>query len=476
MRLRPWEGLTIKAALVLGFGTTAALWLLAGINLSERVRNVQARAGSLDQRYIEAQEHLSTVRAQVLLGSVYVRDALLDPDPASVSRYRAQLEQAYSTANRSLGQYIPLDEAVEQPRIDALRRTIDEFMLTSREVLAGDRSRWFADARLLLRRDIGPMRDSAVQVSDEIQAINRTMFIQQQAELGTMYATSQRRIWVQLGLAFGGSLFIALVATMYVARLERDVTHRRAQEARTTHELQRLSARLVTAQEAERRTIARELHDEVGQVLMAIKVELAVAQRAIEASGGSRRLLDEAHQIADGALNTVRDLSRLLHPSLLDDLGLPAAIEWYVSGIAKRHGLRIDFVQESMEQRFAPEIEASAFRIVQEALTNVVKHAAASACVVSISRVGPRITLVVQDDGVGFDPDHAVRLDPGLRGLGLIGIRERASHLGGSAHVEAAPGRGTRLVIELPCAIGDGVPEGGEADAKELVGPEMIRG
>jgi signal transduction histidine kinase len=477
MRLRPWEGLTVKTALLLGFGTTVALWLIAGFQSADRMQATQREATLVNERYMKAQERLSSVRAQVLLGSVYVRDALLDPDPASVPGYRKNLEQTYRAADSTLRQYVPvLRSSEELSRIAGLRHEIEEFRRAAIEALSGDRSHWSNEAGLLLGREIGPRRDSVVRVSDEIQAINRVAFVQQQTELTQLYAATQRQAWERIGLALGASLSIALLATMYVVRLERDLRTRRAKELRTTQELHELSARLVTAQEEERRAIARELHDEVGQVLTAIKVELSLAQRAIEATGGSRRLLDDAQRIADGALTTVRDLSHLLHPSLLDDLGLVAAIEWYVNGLNKRHALRVDLVQQGMDQRLAPEIESTAFRIIQEALTNVVKHANASRCSVHLDRCDDLFRLVVQDDGRGFDPES---IDAAHRRLGLVGIRERATYRGGVARVESSPGRGTRLVVELPgrVRLAADVEELGSGDAVTTVPDlEMMRG
>ena len=163
-----------------------------------------------------------------------------------------------------------------------------------------------------------------------------------------------------------------------------------------------MSAQLITAQEEERRSIARELHDEVGQVLTAIKVELAVAERAIDAGGGDVRLLHDARSITEGALTTVRDLSHLLHPALLDDLGLPAAVEWYFEGFGKRHDIRAEVLHDDMDERLAPEIEASAYRIVQEALTNVAKHARATACRVYLQRLPHTVLITVEDNGVGL--------------------------------------------------------------------------
>ena len=130
-------------------------------------------------------------------------------------------------------------------------------------------------------------------------------------------------------MALATSLGIALLATFYAGRLEDRIRRQRAKDVQNTRDLQHLSAKLLNAQEEERRSIARELHDEVGQALTAIKVELAMAQRAIDGAGGAATALDDARSIADGVLHTVRDLSHLLHPALLDDLGLAAATEWY---------------------------------------------------------------------------------------------------------------------------------------------------
>lgn len=237
------------------------------------------------------------------------------------------------------------------------------------------------------------------------------------------------------------------------ARLADRIRRQRAREAEYTADLQRLSSKLISAQEDERRTIARELHDEVGQVLTALKVELAVAERTIEAAGMRAGLLGDARTITDGALQTVRDLSHLLHPSLLDDLGLADAVDWYLKGFGQRHGLRVELLHDRMEGRLTAETEVAAFRIIQEALTNVVKHARATSCRVHLQRLPDTVLVAVEDDGVGFDTDDLERTSRLGRGIGLLGIRERATHLQGTVRLETAAGRGTRLTVELPARV-----------------------
>ena len=447
MQRRLLHGLTIKAALVLAFGATFGLWLFAGFHFAGRVSDVQREAAAINTRYIQAQELLSTVRTQVLLSSVVVRDALLDPDPETITGYRAHFDEAYRVARDALDRYVPvLDSAAERERVVGLGREVAQFQTTSIEVLSTDRGSWAREARVLLTRQIMPRRDTVIRVSDEVQALNRAAFVRQQRAIADIYETTQHRIWQRLGVALAASLLIALLATVHVGRLEQDLRQQRLRERQNSQDLQRLSAKLVSAQEEERRTIARELHDEVGQLLMAVKVELSVARRALGTVGADA--LDGVQTITDTALSSVRDLSRLLHPALLDDLGLSAAIEWHLNGFGKRHDLRVEVLQERMDERLAPEIEAAAYRIVQEGLTNVAKHARATTCRVYLQRLPNTLLITVEDDGLGFDP--ARQGDNGRHGLGLIGIRERVLQLGGSMRIDSGASKGTRLTVELP--------------------------
>jgi signal transduction histidine kinase len=396
---------------------------------------------------------LSTVRAQILLGSVYVRDALLDPDPSAAPAYRRRLEETYAAVDQALRQYVPvLDSAAERDRVTQLREQSDDFHRTMVDVLATDSSRWPRDARFLLRTAVVPKREFVIRVSEEAQALNRSAFVTQQAGIADVYGTTQRRVWETLGVALIASFAVGLFATTYAGRLEDRLRRQRARDVQSARDLQQLSAKLITAQEEERRSIARELHDEVGQVLTAIKVELAVVQRAVDSVGGSPHLLDDARSITEGALSTVRDLSHLLHPALLDDLGLPAAIEWYLRGFGKRYGVRVEVIHDSMEERFTPEIEAAAYRIIQEALTNVAKHASATSCRVYLQRLPNTILMTIEDDGAGFDAATVERVGE-RRGLGLISIRERVAQLRGTMRLESGPGRGTRLTVELPARV-----------------------
>jgi signal transduction histidine kinase len=474
-------GRPIRAALFLGFGLIVVTWVITGYYFTRRMADVERQAAAINHRYMQAQELLSTVRAQVLLVSVYVRDALMDPDPTTAVGYRARVDDLHGTIDLALQQYVPvLDSPAERQQVTRLRGEIAAFHDTMLDLLATDSARWAAEARTLLRTRVMPERELVIRLSEETQALNRGAFIQQQSAVASVYGITQRRIWQTLGIALATSLGIALLATLYAGRLEDRIRLQRAKDVQNTRDLQHLSARLLSAQEEERRSIARELHDEVGQALTAMKVELVFAQRAINGTDGAAHALDEVRGIADGVLQTVRDLSHLLHPALLDDLGLAAATEWYLKGFCRRHGVHADLVYDGCDDRLAPETEVAVYRIIQEALTNVAKHANASSCRVYLQRLTNTLLVTIEDDGVGFSVVE-MRSAGGSHGLGLVSIRERASHLRGTVRLESNLGKGTRLTVEVPA-----LPRLGSRDVSRVepsptdnggtVGPEVACG
>jgi signal transduction histidine kinase len=202
----------------------------------------------------------------------------------------------------------------------------------------------------------------------------------------------------------------------------------------------------VDVQEQERRALARELHDEVGQALTAVKMDIGIALRA-DVEPRVRSALEEARDLSENTLRSVRDMSQLLHPSALDDFGLPATLTAYLRNFSHRTGIRAHLA-ETLDARLAPDIEVCVYRIVQEALSNVARHSGATACTVSLNSGGGVLRLVIEDNGRGVDP-AALRPTSG-GGLGLIGMRERAQALGGTFTIRQREGGGTILAVTLP--------------------------
>jgi PAS domain S-box-containing protein len=205
-------------------------------------------------------------------------------------------------------------------------------------------------------------------------------------------------------------------------------------------QLQTLSRKLIQAQEAERRAVARELHDELGQILTAIKLNL------MRRDTGQ----DETVSLVDGAIMRVRELAQDLRPPLLDELGLEASLRWYVEREAGRAGLEARLELVKLEKRPPSAVETTCFRVAQEALTNVIRHAQARRVEVELRADGDSFQLVVRDDGIGFDVAAARRHAAQGESQGLLGMQERVALVAGKLTIESAPGRGTRVRACLP--------------------------
>jgi signal transduction histidine kinase len=235
-----------------------------------------------------------------------------------------------------------------------------------------------------------------------------------------------------------------------VQGVARDISDRkRAQEALRTY-----SQRLIEAQEAERQAIARELHDEIGQVLTAVRINL----QSLQSSTPTRikpPQIDESLGIVDEALDRVRELSLNLRPSVLDNLGLSSALRWYVDRYARRGGIIADLKSDLEDgTRLRLEVETACFRIVQEALTNVMRHARATHVLVRLTRANGSLNLEIKDNGVGFNADALLKDSPPAWALGLRGMEERAVAAQGRLEIESAPMRGTEVRASFPLKDG----------------------
>jgi signal transduction histidine kinase len=246
-------------------------------------------------------------------------------------------------------------------------------------------------------------------------------------------------------LTIGLGLLLASFSVRKILRLEAVAAENYREISQARAEMQRLSARLVAAQEDERRSISRELHDEVGQALTGMRVEMAnlsTLMRAGDANAVAAKT-DEIKQMVEDSLGVVRNMALLLRPSMLDDLGLVPALEWQAREVSKRSGVRVNVEAGQVSEDLPEEHKTCIYRVVQEALHNCIRHAGARSVTVTVRQSPDELSLSVEDDGKGFD----VRRE---RGLGLIGIEERVANLGGNFAVESAPGRGSRLRISLP--------------------------
>jgi len=262
-------------------------------------------------------------------------------------------------------------------------------------------------------------------------------------------------LFYRLVFALSLSFLITLLLVFFSIRMLVEEISRRKETERSlriqSDEYRALSARLLELQDSERRKIARELHDSVGQQLTGIKLQLGqIARHVTSNSPVPQALLADTLDLTDRSLNEIRTISHLLHPPLLDELGFYSAARWYAEGFAKRSGIPMNFQVDEFVDRLPRDVEIALFRVLQESLTNVHRHSGARHVAVDVSCKNDIAILLVEDDGRGIPRDALLRFHAGRAGgIGLAGMRERLTELGGTLEVQSGP-KGTRIRASVP--------------------------
>jgi signal transduction histidine kinase len=440
----------IQVAIVLGFASVFGLWLLWGFQLLRSLRDVERNISAVHESQSRGEQALVRIRTNVLLGSIHLRDALIDTGSSGRDYYRREITRLRDEVELLLRDHMPdASSPVERSHWARLQVELGEYW-ASREIAfaTGTESPPPDLAGTILRSRVVPRRNTILEVLDQLGALQAASTQRYRDRAEVLYGQTRARLVSVGAVALVVALLVAVFASRYVNRLQRHIERQHRSEQDNRQDLERLSARLVDAQEDERRHLARELHDEVGQALTAVKMDIGLALRA-NIEPRVRSALEEAKEITDSTLQGIRDLSQLLHPSMLDDFGLPATLAAHLRGFSQRTGIRAQ-LGEMITGRMAAPVEVCIYRIVQEALNNVARHSGASACTVSLSAGDAWIRVIVEDNGRGFGPTSVVGSASPRRGLGLIGMRERAQALGGTFAVESPAGGGTRIIAIVP--------------------------
>jgi signal transduction histidine kinase len=443
---------SIRRVLVAGFAVLLAVWAFAGYELIRSLGDVEQRVTAEHEAFARAADAVSVIRRSVLEASINVRDALIDADAAARELYRDELRVLREASERRVSAYVQVQSVAERDEWTKLQSKLGEFWTSLEFVFADDLPTNTTRAATMLRQNVRPIRKDVLTLLDNLKGLQQAAQRQHDQDVARLYRDTRAQfVWIVAG-ALLLALAVAWFATWHVAGLEREINRQRLAETRNRLDLERLSARLVDAQEQERRSLARELHDEVGQALTAIKMAVGVALRTPGMRPRAQVALEEARGVAETTLQGVRDLSQLLHPSMLDDFGLPETLAAYLRNFSRRTGIRAHFSHEGGDERLTPDVEVCVYRIVQEALTNVARHSGALSCTVSLKRVEGEVELVVEDSGRGM-ASSADGADA-RRGLGLMGMRERAQALSGRFTIANRPEGGTRIVVALPARAG----------------------
>jgi signal transduction histidine kinase len=439
MRIRTWP---IAA---LGLSALLLLVVVSVLAASSTAQHIYTQLDNLNSHHRDVENKLRRLRADVHLSGIYMRDYLLDPERARASEYRERLSEFRRSHTETVAELRALigGRQGHDGRLSSLDTRLDDYWQAFDPLFDWTPAEKALLSAGFLRREVLPRREAVLQIASEIEELNNANHEVQRAEITRQYAAFrsdlQQLLWGSLLLG----LVVALTAVVRLRVVERRSEGERAFAEEAERQMRLLSQQLVATQEEERKNLSRELHDHVGQMLTALRMELGRIDRLRLGTGASNAVAECRH-LVDDMVRTVRDLALGLRPSMLDDFGLQPALEWHVRDVARRHGVPIALRTEGDFDRLSERQRTCVYRVVQEALTNCVRHARADHIEVAVS-AGPReLVVVVRDDGIGID---AGRRDGGL---GLRGIEERVRELQGRTQIRSEAGAGTTVTIRLP--------------------------
>jgi signal transduction histidine kinase len=434
-----------RLALAVGFGGLLLLMAFGGVDAVQALRRIQLSNDAIRDDFVLRTRMLERIRGDLYISGTYVRDYLLEPDPGRAEGHRLSLLETRRDMGAALQQYRDLLTPREAQPFQALTGELAAYWRVLEPVSGWSASRRKRDGYGFLRDEVFRRRMSMLAIADQIASMNEWQLNAGKVKVETTFLQFRRRLATTIVLTIAVGIVLAVFTSRRILALEASTAGHFRQIAKAQAELKQLSARLVQAQESERRSISRELHDEVGQAMTGMLLEMANLS-TLARSGDARAVESKAAEIKkllESSIRVVRDMALLLRPSMLDDLGLVPALEWQAREVSKLGGVRVRIAAEQVPEDLPEDHKTCVYRIVQEALHNILQHAEARNVKVTVRQEAGRLLLSIEDDGKGFDAARE-------RGMGLLGIEERAGHLGGSFAVESQPQRGTVLRVELP--------------------------
>jgi signal transduction histidine kinase len=443
--------LSTRFAIMAGFGGLLAIMAVAGIYGIGVLQRIRRSDNQIRRQFLSRNHALNDIRSQLYLSGTYVRDYLLEPEPGRAETYRASLEEVHRQMVSALELFGHQLEPDQSPYYTELSAGLSQYWQILAPTFQWDTKQRRREGYVFLRDEIFPRRAAMLAIADRIAYINEQQLNAGNHRVDYLLSEFQNRMAITLLATFLLGLVMALFSTWKILRLEAraHVQYQEVVEAR--RELRDLSARLVHAQENERRALSRELHDEVGQALSAVLVELRnlSAESAIQTDEQSCAHVETVKGLVESSVRVVRNMALLLRPSMLDDLGLVPALQWQAREVSKRTSMDVSVATELASEDLSDEYKTCIYRVVQEALHNCSRHARATKVRIRVQQEPNRLSLSIQDDGQGFDVRQT-------KGLGVLGIEERVARLGGKCEIHSAPGSGTIVAVQLPFSHNEG--------------------
>jgi signal transduction histidine kinase len=433
----------LRAVLLVGFGGLLIFLIYSGASALQTLRKLHEVEESARHKSLERERVLATVILSANIYSDHTEEFLLSPQPPDEDGAGEMSKQA--DAARAALQAYPADRSPEE---QALIEQLQTFLIEQDSVISGSKL-WKPEerqsrAQQIVSEKIIPRRQQFVAVAQKVELLNEGNPLAADDAVFLQFDGLQSRLMRLLILALTSGLLLAIGSAVYILRLERDAVLRYMELAHSRRELQELSTKLVEAQETERRSISRELHDEVGQALGLLLLDAGRLSKQLASDDQKgQETVQRIKTLAERTLQEVRNIALLLRPSMLDDLGLVAAVEWYAREMSRRGEIEVEVRSENVAEELADELKVCVYRVVQEALNNAQRHAHAKNVAVELVQMAGAIRVKVTDGGSGFDAKRT-------RGMGLLGMEERVRRLGGKISVTSQPGAGATIEAELP--------------------------
>ncbi len=431
--------------LIIGFGGLLALLALAGYGGLDALRQIQSTNDKAREEFLRRTRVLDRIRGDLYVSGTYVRDYLLEREAGKADGHRYSLLEARKDMDSALDEYRSLLSSRETAPFQALGESLASYWNALEPVMKWSRAQRQNDGYVFLRDEVFPRRTAMLGIANQIGVINEQQLDEAKDAVERTFAQFRERLTAAAALSIGLGFVLAGFSIMRILGLEQEAARRYTEIAKAREDLQALSARLVQAQEDERRSIARELHDEIGQSLTGVLVEMANLSNLLRSGDaeGAGVKAEEAKKLMENSIAVVRNMALLLRPSMLDDLGLVPALQWQAREVAKRSGMSVRVFADGVSEDLPDEHKTAVYRIAQEALNNAVKHSQSRRIKIAVRQRADQLSLSVEDDGKGFDARSE-------RGMGLMGIEERVKQLGGAIEVDSDARRGTALRVVFP--------------------------
>ncbi len=433
-----------RAVLWVGFGSLIVLMVLIASSASRALGRIETSNAQIRRGFLQRDELLNRLRNELYRSSIDVRDYLIHADPQLAELRRAEIQRTQKEMDAALDQYRKDRPPEEANAVAKLREELAQYFAMVEPVLHWDEAARKTQGQDFLRNKMFPRRQELLQLSERIREVDSRQLSLGEVRVANVFAGFRREILLTALATVLFGVALAFLAIGRVEALERESEARYREVVLAREELHKLSARIVSAQEEERRNLSRELHDEIGQSMSALLVELGTLDSMLPPGNPvAHEQLQRVRKLAETNVGVVRNMALLLRPSMLDDLGLVPALKWQAREVARRTGMKVRVDAEDVSDDLPDQYRTCIYRVVQEALHNATRHSKATHVRVSVRREPAGVSAEIQDDGAGFQAQTE-------KGMGILGMEERVRHLGGAFHVNSEQGRGTTVAIRLP--------------------------